>query len=96
MDREDRIKIDQSKDKLQKIISVLREVEAGYGLESRSSTDPEAKRRSQVDSGIIKRIIDLYQIEDLQNDQINKHAEIIVKLRMEIDQLKSELKSMKK
>lgn len=96
MDKDDRIKIDQGKDKLQKLLSDLREVSAGYGLESRETKDQETKRRAKADSGILKRIIDLYQIIGEQGDQINKQSETIIKVRMEIKQLKSEIKQLKK
>ncbi|MDE1727230.1 MAG: hypothetical protein KGH89_08230 [Thaumarchaeota archaeon] len=96
MEREDRAKVDQAKDNMQKRISELNEIIAGYGLESRNATDPEIKRRADVDSGILKQVVVLYNLVSQMGDQMNKHAVTIINLRTEIEQLKAEIESLKK
>ena len=96
MDREERAKVDQAKDNMQKRISELNEIIAGYGLESRNATDPETKRRADADSGILKQIVVLYKLVSQTGDILNKHAVTMIELRTEIEQLKAEIESLKK
>jgi len=96
MDKDDREKIDETKDRWLKLIADLNEIIAGYGLEANNSKELESRRRAKADRGILKRIVDLYKIFLEQYDQINKQANTIIKIRQEIASLKSEINSLKK
>ena len=96
MNKGERIKIDLSKDKLQKHLSDLRETSAMYGLEARKTKGDESKKRAGADDEILKEIILIWQILDKHRDQINEKSETVRKLRFDIAQLKLEIERLKK
>ena len=96
MNKDERIRIDLSKDKLQKHLSDLRETSAMYGLEARKTKDDESRKRAEADDEILKEIILLWQIIDKQRDQVNEKSETIRNLRFDIARLKLEIERLKK
>lgn len=96
MSDEDRILEDKMRDAFLKKTQVLQEVAAQFSLLSRQAPTPFANHMAKFSEQVIRNIKDLYDMQLQQIEATNKQARTIIKIRQDIELLKSEIKNLKK
>lgn len=92
---DDRIREDQMRDAFMARIRNLREVQSGYGLVKRQSSNPTEQLIAGLADGLLKFIIDSAQMQLHFIENANTMSRTIIELRREMEQLREEIRGLK-